>query len=321
MRAAREVSATRRPGRADRLDPGRGDRRVARTARHRDWEHEVEGFLRDKSVNDAPGPLWLRRLAWELHRFPELHRRLGKVEPPASVRSVREVHIHALREGLPWEKATFAIHFAALKQFLRWGRNPLAGSRRVWRLPSGAPVHRRWLTRGQLERLYRSARGSERLLVALEGLNGLRRIEVLRLRSKDVRLAQGTIAVLGKGRYGGKWRTIPMHPEVRRLIQRSMRGRRDEDRLFPRSASGADLALARAVDRAGLSAAGIKVSHHDLRRTFGRLAHDAGMDLVQLKNLLGHTSVEMTVHYIGIDADRMRSALTRLSFDPSSGRT
>jgi hypothetical protein len=42
------------------------------------------------------------------------------------------------------------------------------------------------------------------------------------------------------------------------------------------------------------------------------------MDLVQLKNLLGHSSVEMTVHYIGLDADRMRSGLSRVSLTGSS---
>ncbi|MCI4317629.1 MAG: tyrosine-type recombinase/integrase [Thermoplasmata archaeon] len=67
--------------------------------------------------------------------------------------------------------------------------------------------------------------------------------------------------------------------------------------------------MQRAVRRAAPTGGRVRVSHHDLRRTFGRVAYDAGMDLVQLKNLLGHSSVEMTVHYIGLDADRMRAGL------------
>jgi len=256
---------------------------------------------------------------WELHRVPRLLLRVGIQAPPATVQRFAEHHVLALREGLKWEKATFSIHFAALKQFLRWGSNPLADSKRVWRLPSGAPAHRRWLTREQLERLFAAAQGAERLLVALEGLNGLRRIEVLRLRRKDLRLEDGTLSVLGKGRYGGKWRNIPMHPAVRSLVTDLARGLSGEARLFDLSASGADLLLRRASQRAGFDREGVRVSHHDLRRTFGRIAHDAGMDLVQLKNLLGHTSVEMTVHYIGLDADRMRHALTRLSLDGPKG--
>ncbi len=37
------------------------------------------------------------------------------------------------------------------------------------------------------------------------------------------------------------------------------------------------------------------------------------MDLVQLKNLYGHTSLDQTVHYIGLDEDEMRVGLTRLA--------
>ncbi len=37
------------------------------------------------------------------------------------------------------------------------------------------------------------------------------------------------------------------------------------------------------------------------------------MDLVQLKNLYGHTSLDQTVHYIGLDEDEMRAGLERLT--------
>jgi hypothetical protein len=36
------------------------------------------------------------------------------------------------------------------------------------------------------------------------------------------------------------------------------------------------------------------------------------MDLVQLKNLYGHASLEMSVHYIGLDLERMREGLIRV---------
>jgi len=103
-----------------------------------------------------------------------------------------------------------------------------------------------------------------------------------------------------------------MHHSVHRDLSHWIRDRQPDDRVLPLSRSGADLLL----DRARLAAnfaGGLKVSHHDLRRSFGRLAHEAGMDLVQLKNLLGHASVEMSVHYIGLDSDRMREGLEQFS--------
>ncbi len=251
-------------------------------------------------------------MRWELQRFPRLVRAAGPTPDELRPRSVTAVHLTYLRQHLAWEKATFALHFAALRQFLAWAENPLAGRKSVWRLPSGDATHRRWLTKEQFLRLYRSAGGPSRLLIALEGLNGLRRVEVLRLRVRDVVLAEGTMRVLGKGAHGGKWRTIPLHPEVQRVLTRVIRHLPDEARLFPRSRSYADGLLQKAAARAGFGRDGIRVSHHDLRRTFGRLAHTLGMDLVQLKNLYGHASIEQTVHYIGLDADRMRSGLVKL---------
>jgi integrase len=204
------------------------------------------------------------------------------------------------------------VHFSALRQFLRWSQNPIADRKMVWTLPSGEPTHRRWLTKDQVKRLYRTSTGPARILVGLEALNGLRRVEVLRLRFRDILLEEDCLLVRGKGSHGGKWRRIPMHRSVRRDLLRWSRSHPPEDAVLPMARSGADAVLGRAVRSAGLPE-GLRVSHHDLRRSFGRLAHEAGMDLVQLKNLLGHSSVEMSVHYIGLDSDRMREGLNRFS--------
>ncbi|HXQ49365.1 MAG TPA: hypothetical protein VN842_06300, partial [Thermoplasmata archaeon] len=116
-------------------------------------------------------------MRWELGRCPALIRRMGVSPAPASAGELTAEHVQALRERMGWEKATVALHFAALRQFARWATNPIALSPGVWRLPAGQPSHRRWLTNSQLSRLLSAARGREKVLVALEGLNGLRRIE------------------------------------------------------------------------------------------------------------------------------------------------
>lgn len=222
-------------------------------------------------------------------------------------------HIQLLRTGQTWEKATFAIFFAALRQFLRWSGNPIVSQPGLWKLPSGEPSHCRWLTKHQLLTLFQKAEGAEKILVGLEGLNGLRRVECLRLRAKDIFTDEGCVRVLGKGRNGGKWRTIPLHPQVRAVLAARLRDSAPEERLLPLSRSGADLVLRRAANRAGFGARRIKVSHHDLRRTFGRLAYASGMDLIQLRNLFGHSSVDLTAHYVGLDTDGMKTGLERFA--------
>jgi integrase len=259
------------------------------------------------------GEDWRRRILYEILRSPSLIRRAGPLPPPKTPRALTRRHLDALRTGLGWAPTTTSLHFAALRRFAKWAGNPIATEPGAWAVASGTPSHRRWLKRVELGLLYRSATGPEKILVSLEGFNGLRRVEVLRLRNKDLDFEAHRLRVLGKGRSGGKWRTIPLFPETERLLQRHVRSEEPERQVIPLSRSGADLLLRRAAVRSGLVGRGVKVSHHDLRRTFGRLSHRAGMDLVQLKNLYGHASLDQTVHYIGLDEDRMRAGLDSLA--------
>jgi integrase len=283
------------------------------------WEAQVAAFLDHKRSSDEVGEPWLARMRWELNRFPALLSRVGRKTVLRSPSDVTGECIQALRDGLEWETPTFAIHFQAVRQFLRWSGNPVAGERSHWRLPTGAPVHRRWLAREQLISLYRASVGVERIIVALEGFAGLRRVEVLRLRVKDVMVNEGCLRILGKGRRGGKWRSIPLQGEVERLLRAWIMTRAGEARVVPLSRSGADAALQRAVRRSGLTSAGVRVSHHDLRRTFGRMANASGMSLVSLQGLFGHASPALSAHYIGLDFDELKGALDRLGTYMHSG--
>lgn len=102
-----------------------------------------------------------------------------------------------------------------------------------------------------------------------------------------------------------------MHQEVARVVGLWTRGKEENERVVLLSRSGADAALQRAVRRSGLVREGIKVSHHDLRRTFGRVANASGMSLVSLQGLFGHASPALSAHYIGLDFDELKSALAR----------
>jgi integrase len=217
-----------------------------------------------------------------------------------------------LRTRMGWGRATTQFYFAGLRQFLRWTGNPVADRAELWRLPPSTAQRRRWITSDQLVTLLRAAPGRAKVIVALEGFNGLRRVEVLRLRASDVNLNEGWLNVRGKGRMGGKWRQIPLSGVARKALVPHLEGLGPLDRILPYSASWADQRLSDACRAAGFARAGLRVSHHDLRRTFGRVAHAAGMDLVQLKNLYGHSSLEMSVHYIGLDLERMREGLSQV---------
>jgi integrase len=76
-------------------------------------------------------------------------------------------------------------------------------------------------------------RPSARLIIALEGFNGLRRVEVLRLRAQDVNLADRWLNVRGKGRTGGKWRQILLSDIARAELEARVAGLPPDSRVLP----------------------------------------------------------------------------------------
>jgi integrase len=58
-----------------------------------------------------------------------------------------------------------------------------------------------------------------------------------------------------------------------------------------------------------------KVNPHDLRRTYARRLYEAGMDLLAIRDNLGHADSRTTLKYIGtMDIDR-RKPPTVYTFD------
>jgi integrase len=201
------------------------------------------------------------------------------------------------------------MNLTVLREFLRWAGNPLSNEPQEWSHAKPVATHRRWLTVEQLGALMRAAEGRERTLVALEGFNGLRRVEVLRLHVRDLNFSiPPSMRVLGKGRFGGKPRMIPMSATAHSVLSEAVRGLRPESLVYPHHPKTADRDLLAAAERAAL---GVRVSGHDLRRSFGRIAYRHGVPLVDLRNLLGHETIDMTIHYVGVDSDEMAAGLDR----------
>jgi len=269
------------------------------------WNERARTFAREKR---GIGERWRRTIRQYLEAMPSAFRRAGRT-PPASPMDVTEQGLQALKDARFWANSTLHTNLVALREFLRWSENPLSEDAEVWLAPAGQAINRRWLTAAQLGALYTAAHGRERMLVALEGFNGLRRIEVLRLHVRDLNLVlpNPTMRVLGKGRHGGKYRTIPVQPVAYAVLVESTLGKLAATAIFPHHERTADHDLRRTASRAGLA---VKVSGHDMRRSFGRIAYQAGVSLVDLKYLYGHESVDMTTHYIGLDEESARRGLT-----------
>jgi integrase len=300
-----------------------GDRRMPKGERR--WcEYWVAKYVQTKRRADGK---WKRKTADLLKQLvreghlgrsrtktvPPLFRRAG-VEPPLTPKDVVEADVAVLRE---YVAKTYTVQTARgkmgeFRRFLRWAGNPVAEDDELWQLPEGEAVNRRWLTAVDLARLLREARGHERVVIALLGLAALRGVEVERLLVRHVRLdgPQPAILVLGKGRYGGKWRKIPLSSLAADYVKPWVEGGAPDERLVPYSL----VTIQKDVSGAGRRA-GLEVSAHDLRRTFGRVfVEENGYDvraLLALQKWYGHARLETTIHYLGFDFEEMRAGVEK----------
>jgi len=135
---------------------------------------------------------------------------------------------------------------------------------------------------------------------------GLRRKEVVFLQRGDVDLRNGVIQIRSKPRYAfrtknGKDRSVPLDPMIRPMLENHLaRLPLGLDAwVFPqhngerRSATSTWFAKSTqiAAERAGISRS---ITYHDLRRTYGAMLIEAGVDIYKVSKLLGHSDVRVT---------------------------
>lgn len=140
-------------------------------------------------------------------------------------------------------------------------------------------------------------------------LTGLRRMELFSLRWTEVDLSRATIRLLHTK--AGRGRTVVLNSSALGILRKI---KEDADPacpwVFPAYRGDGHLvdvrkALKRTMKRANIS----DLRPHDLRRSFASLGINAGVDLYQIKDLLGHSSVAVTQRaYAHLQQNTLRSA-------------
>jgi integrase/recombinase XerD len=150
------------------------------------------------------------------------------------------------------------------------------------------------------------------LLATIYGC-GLRCAEVRRLAIADVDLQRGMLHV--KNGKGGKDRYVPLGPMLIRGIAKYLQIEKPRLWLFEGingeclSQRGTQWVVTKAVKKAGI----IKdVSTHTLRHTYATHLLEQGLDIVTIKELLGHEAIETTMIYLHIAQPSARSAFSPL---------
>jgi integrase len=167
----------------------------------------------------------------------------------------------------------------------------------------------RYLSQEEMARLLDSADDvlSPVLIAALH--TGLRRGELFSLTWRDVDFALGVIRVVETK--NGERREIPMTDMLRATLQNLPR-RLASDYVFPGKAGHGLVDIRKRFHRA-LQVADIEgFVFHDLRHTFASHLVMAGVDLMTVKEFLGHKDIKMTLRYAHLAPDYKRAAISRL---------
>jgi integrase len=149
------------------------------------------------------------------------------------------------------------------------------------------------------------ANDSEKLMLVLACVLGMRRAEVAQVHTRDVvdDLAGCSLIVHGKG---GRQRMVPLEPDLARRLRD-----REPGYLFPGRADGH--LSPRWVGRRVSKLLGGTTTMHQLRHLFATVMLREGANLVHVQRTMGHRSLATTQRYLGIEDDEMRRAVAAVS--------
>lgn len=198
--------------------------------------------------------------------------------------------------------------------YLNPSDNPMANIPKIKSARKKLPV---FLDEDEVRRLLSTPRTStvmglrDRALLTLLYATGIRASECAGLIESDVDLEGLTIKVMGKG---GSERCIPLNKEVVEVLRQyqAARGPVLRRTAFFRSRGGHGLsrnAIYERVHRYGRKAQiGKVLSPHRLRHTFATHLVKAGVNLVTIRDLLGHRCITSTQIYLHTTAEDLRNA-------------
>lgn len=183
--------------------------------------------------------------------------------------------------------------------------NPAQG---VDNLPRKTAKRRVYLTAADVHRLADEA-GRYRVLVLVLAYTGIRWGEAVALRVRDIEFLRRRISVsenavqlgvshaVGQTK-GRKDRSVPVAAFVLEELSVQCQGKAPDDLVFPAQDGRY---LPRPKSSAGWFAAAVtkarvqKITPHDLRHTCASLAVSAGVNVLALQRMLGHTSANVTL--------------------------
>ena len=203
---------------------------------------------------------------------------------------------------LGWEQNSLFTAAVAVRSFLKY-----LGHSIDYPLPKRPTRLPKYLTREELARLINACQDDyEKLVIGLL-ITGVRVSELVTIRVSDINIERRSVKVIGKG---NKERVVFFADWLIPLLKRYLR-QNNSEWLFPSEANPdqhvhyvtIERTLQRIAKRAGINK---HVTPHMLRHTFATLSLASGLDIREIQELLGHSSLSSTQIYTHVDPERLR---------------
>ena len=180
----------------------------------------------------------------------------------------------------------------------------------------------RRLSAAEEAKLFQHASSQLRLLITVALYTGMRRGEMLALTWADLSARPGWIRLRGTTTKSGKTRWVPVLPNVQAVFDflRSDVGGKEKPVDGPVFSNevGEPIRSFRTSWELALTRAEIRDFHwHDLRHEYASRLAESNVPLVQVKELLGHSSIVTTERYNTNTAERLHAAVQVLTGRPS----
>ena len=214
----------------------------------------------------------------------------AEIRKPATINRELQILHHMFHKAQEWGKAL---------------ANPLQHHRAL-------RVHNRrlrYLSLEEKDRLLEVADEELRPILITALYTGLRRSELFRLTWRDVDVTLGMIRMLQTK--NGERCEIPMAETLRDTLRRLPR-RLASEHVFPGKTGRGLVDIRKRFHRALREAMIEGFVFHDLRHTFASHLVMAGVDLMTVKEFLGHKDIKMTLRYTHLAPDYKRAAISRL---------
>jgi len=147
--------------------------------------------------------------------------------------------------------------------------------------------------------------------VLLSMNTGLRRGEVLKLRWVSVDFIRRLLTVEGRNAKSRQTRHVPLNEEALSVLRRWREQSATGMRVFD-VVTGFQAAWEKILQRAGIS----NFRWHDLRHHFASRLVQHGVSLNTVRDLLGHSTVGMSLRYAHLAPDQRREAVAKLNEKP-----